>query len=78
MPCWTDLQAGDVPAAKAQAPGGSVLAPAADIPGSGRMAFVAAPAGLPIGISATLRDPRSSGCCGTPIELNRTVGSACG
>jgi len=115
MPCWTDLQAGDVAAAKqfyqrlfgweyddrptptgdsyalalvdsdvvaaiapkspmqppnapavwssylavddvdaavttAEAQGGSVLAPAADIPGSGRMAFVADPAGIPIGL----------------------------
>jgi len=115
MPCWTDLQAGDVAAAKefyqrlfgwtyddrptptgdsyalalvdsdvvaaiapkspmqppdapavwssylavdsvdaavtaAGAHGGKVLAPAADIPGSGRMAFVADPAGIPIGL----------------------------
>lgn len=34
----------------AGAHGGKVLAPATDIPGSGRMAFVADPAGIPIGL----------------------------
>lgn len=40
----------DAAVAAAGAHGGSVLAPAADIPGSGRMAFVADPAGVPIGL----------------------------
>jgi predicted enzyme related to lactoylglutathione lyase len=40
----------DAAVSAAEAHGGSVLAPAADIPGSGRMAFVADPAGLPIGL----------------------------
>ncbi|HEX4728367.1 MAG TPA: VOC family protein [Jatrophihabitans sp.] len=50
---WSSyLAADDVDAAVAAAGahGGSVLAPAADIPGSGRMAFVADPAGIPIGL----------------------------
>jgi len=40
----------DAAVATAGGQGGSVLAPAADIPGSGRMAFVADPAGIPIGL----------------------------
>jgi hypothetical protein len=40
----------DAAVAAASAAGGSVLAPAADIPGSGRMAFVADPAGVAVGL----------------------------
>jgi len=40
----------DVAVAAANVHGGRVLAPAVDIPGCGRMAFVADPAGIPIGL----------------------------